>query len=582
MSRKRGNRLLSLLMITMLFVSAYTGTAQAKWNVKVSNVDYYVEMDNAYDVFICNKESIGSAPGTEYYMTYTVESMKVAEYRQQGIVGANNAKQRYPYASEESSGGVYKFDLAQNKMLVEGYTYFLKFVVTENGFEYKAAWAEDEENQSRYIEFEHTYEEGNKNLEYFGIGLCDAGMTGKLTRIRFYDKYGNDLGVQLAPGSSAIVGREKPLSKDTEVGHTYQITVKNGVNVAISNKRVPTGNKVYMEYKVKSSDTHIYQTGGILSNAPEAGYPYSSGQFIYEQYEYNPETAGNGSLLTPGAEYLVIFEKKEDTLEVTAQRTLNGKSDMITFPLTYGTFYKDAQYYSLWFGEDTKFPVNFVLTDFKCYDQNKNNLSVQSNSLQCEIIHYGELEDYSGCEAMYYCENDDTLYALYEDKALKYTEAGVTRNGEYKIEDGVITIHVMGKDMTYDYLYHYFKNEEGKTYERLHTYRVMFETGAGSKVEEQTLSAENGYVVMRPAEPTCEGNIFEGWYTSDGEKYEFGTLETESLTLYAKWAETEYADGSISGNDMTPYLVMAGAILILLISAAGSIVIIKRGKKHGE
>jgi hypothetical protein len=68
-----------------------------------------------------------------------------------------------------------------------------------------------------------------------------------------------------------------------------------------------------------------------------------------------------------------------------------------------------------------------------------NNLGVQFNSPSgpVEIIHYGELLDYSGCEAMYYSKESESIIALYGDKTAKVTRDGKTQNITYVIEEDV-------------------------------------------------------------------------------------------------------------------------------------------------
>ena len=566
-----------LLIAFLMPITTYA--AKDVWNVEISDVDYYVELDKSTDVFICNKKSIGSEVGTEYYMTYTVESMAVKEYRQQGIIGTNVPTQSYPYVTGELGGGLYKYDVA-NKMLVEGNTYFLKFVVTKDGYKYRAAWAKDA--KSKYIEFEQEYGEVKTDLGYFGLWLGDMEMSGKLTKVRFYDKKGNDLGAQITASRNATVYRETPISKDNQVEHSYKITLEDARNVAISNNRVATSDKVYLEYKVESSNSHVYQSGVILSNAPKAGYPYENGYLWYEQLEHDPKKVGNGPLLVPGAEYLLVFEKREDALSVTIQQSYKGKVSEISFPMEYGTYYKDAEYFSIWMGAGDEFPINCVLTDVKCYDSNKNNLGVQCNQV-CKIEHFGELEDYSGCEAMYYCEKDSSLYALYADKVFKHTADSKTTEGTYRIEDSVITLTQGKQKDIYDFLYLYFKNDSGKQYDRLHTYKAVFETGKGSKVEDQVISAETGYTVMKPTDPTLEGNKFMGWYTKDGNEYDFDTLATDSITLYARWDEVTYADAGVSDmGNILPYVAVGAAVLILIGAVAGGMGMIRRGKRNGS
>ena len=81
-----------LLIVTML---APMNVNAKEWDVKISNVDYAVELQNTRFVYICNQETIGSKVGTEYYMTYTVEGMELDEVEHQGVCGSSVPTQYY-------------------------------------------------------------------------------------------------------------------------------------------------------------------------------------------------------------------------------------------------------------------------------------------------------------------------------------------------------------------------------------------------------------------------------------------------------------------------------------------------------
>jgi uncharacterized repeat protein (TIGR02543 family) len=574
---KRG---FALIIALFTLVSCFAGTAKAQeWDVKRGDTDYYVELNESTNVFICNKGRISSKVGTEYYMTYTVESIEAETFSANGIMGTNQPGVRYPYLdSEDGKKGGLLYYHDTNYMLIEGNTYFVKFTITEDGYKYRLGWAKDDE--AEYIKLRSTAGKVKTDSEYFGIWLGNKKMNGKLTRVRIYDKHGNDLGVQVSPGKHVSVGREETFAKDTKIDHRYTVELKDAYNVAISNKRIATGDKIYMQYKVASSNSKVYQWGAILSDAPKDTYPYLKGQLQYTAVEFNPDIADNGPLLVEGAEYLLIFEKKGDYFDAIVQRTIGGKTTFVGLDTTYGTYDKEAGYFSLWFGGSKELLVNAVLEDFKCYDSNKNNLGIQCNKGGVTITHYGELEDYAGCEAMYYAKEDDSFYALYEDQSLKYTANGSTEKGNYKVRENVLTTNVNGTDNVYDYKYLFFTDEGGKEYQRLQSYKVSFDTKGGSPIETQILNADNGYQVMRPSEPTMKNNTFEGWYTSSGEEFNFDKIVTESVVVYAKWAESDYVEVT-ADIDYMPYIYLGASVLILALAVGACIFMTRRRKTYG-
>lgn len=97
-------------------------------------------------------------------------------------------------------------------------------------------------------------------------------------------------------------------------------------------------------------------------------------------------------------------------------------------------------------------------------------------------------------------------------------------------------------------------------------------------MEEQVVNADNGYIAMRPTDPTLEGKQFEGWYTSEGEQYSFEDIVSKSITLYAKWNETDYVS-SVIEPDYTPYVAVASGALFIILSAVGCVMVIRRRRK---
>ena len=98
-------------------------------------------------------------------------------------------------------------------------------------------------------------------------------------------------------------------------------------------------------------------------------------------------------------------------------------------------------------------------------------------------------------------------------------------------------------------------------------YAVSFLTAGATACAPQTVNA--GEKATKPADPTWEGYTFGGWYTdSDLEnEYDFDTLVTSDLTLYAKWEPNTYTvtlntdGGTINSGSVTGYTYGDGASL---------------------
>ncbi|MGY3751059.1 type I pullulanase [Vagococcus acidifermentans] len=135
-------------------------------------------------------------------------------------------------------------------------------------------------------------------------------------------------------------------------------------------------------------------------------------------------------------------------------------------------------------------------------------------------------------------------------------------------------------------------------------YDVVFDSNGGSKVPSQKVS-ENEKAV-KPVDPTKDGYDFAGWFMEKEftNAFDFDSLITEKLTLYAKWEKqqestasqektdnTNQADGQSpdkgkekpvigflpkTGEQHTAYLMMGGIVLV----AAVCFIIYTKRKKH--
>ena len=62
-------------------------------------------------------------------------------------------------------------------------------------------------------------------------------------------------------------------------------------------------------------------------------------------------------------------------------------------------------------------------------------------------------------------------------------------------------------------------------------------------------SVITGSPVTEPESPSKQGYVFDGWYTSDGVKWDFSDLVQQDMTLYARWVhELVYTSAPSSGQ----------------------------------
>ncbi len=68
------------------------------------------------------------------------------------------------------------------------------------------------------------------------------------------------------------------------------------------------------------------------------------------------------------------------------------------------------------------------------------------------------------------------------------------------------------------------------------TYLITFDSGDGTAIASQIV-VEGGLAEVPEADPTLTYYIFKGWYTADGDLFDFSTEIYEFVNLYAKWEE---------------------------------------------
>ena len=284
--------------------------------------------------------------------------------------------------------------------------------------------------------------------------------------------------------------------------------------------------------------------------------------------------------MEPGCDYIIEITREKTDYKVVVQKTKGKNTEVFVLSRSSGDYKTDYDYVSLWFGTGER-RATLHLTDFLIYDSNRNNLGIQTN-VDSIIKHTGELEDYSGCEATYYCKKNKSFIALYEDLTMKFTSGNSTVVTQYRVSKNVLTADFSSGQKKYKYLFKRITDDENNVYERLFTYKVQFVTGSDTEIPVQILSNETGYQAAKPTDPKLEGCKFEGWVTSDEKDFDFNQVIVESTTLYAKWSGDGgkvFTAANWGGSQWLRYGSIVFAAVVLAAGICFGLIFIKKGLK---
>lgn len=96
----------------------------------------------------------------------------------------------------------------------------------------------------------------------------------------------------------------------------------------------------------------------------------------------------------------------------------------------------------------------------------------------------------------------------------------------------------------------YYANDSGRLFKLAgaESWRVAFDAQGGSYVAPRYVAKNK--MVSEPAAPTRDGYTFLGWYTAEGEKWDFAKdVVTADMTLYAKWTKNAVTPGGNGGSN---------------------------------
>lgn len=573
---KTRKRILALAFCAMFLFGSVS--VQAEEKITPSKEKYEVQIEDANHVFIGNEKKVDWNVGDKYFLTYTVDKVTYDKTTQSGVIATTDNTSEYPH----TKGGM-KYSNAGSLLCEEGWTYFFRFEVTEDGLKTVVAKAKGQENE--YIRLPSVYGKLTEEYPYFGVWMSETGkVSAKLTYVRCYDEKGNNLGVHGNKNQGVSVINTTIMTPNKSVQHSYSFSVDKVNRFAFGSLRSTDSDVIYLEYTINNVEAKdVTQSGAIMTNKPKEVYPHSADGYL--NYSMHRDEATACLLMDEGAKYIIRFERQEDTFEVLVKRTLKGKDTYFSFRHFYGKYKPDYGYVTAWFGEMCSLTADF--TNVKCYDAKGNNLAIQSNQ-GVNIKHFGPLEDYSECEAVYYCKEKDTFITLDDECNARMWVDGAegADMGTYSIRQAVLTLEIGEYKEDFDYVYTSFKDADDNTYVRLEESTVTFRSRfmGGEVIQTMQTKPENGYKVEKPSDPKERGLTFTSWKTGEDKEYDFDDVVMGNMDLYATWdGEGEFTLTSILEKGINPALCIAGSISVALLAGTiVGVVLICRRKKHGK
>lgn len=361
----------------------------------------------------------------------------------------------------------------------------------------------------------------------------------------------------------------------------YAIVLNDAANVFIGNKTPMSGavgTKVFLTYTVyKVNSNYATQDGVIATTRPGEKYPSTYGCQLW---------SSGTRLFQEGYTYIFRLERTEEGFTYQALKMKDDKVANIQF--TKGDATNDEfPFYGIWTGGTKEHTVNAVLTHVRCYDENGNDLGLKTNKDPSVVKFYedGEEDDYTDVKGGYYCEENDTLLVLDENKVAYIDNRTEGIEIDYKLMYGTqLTLSYPEGKENWDYSYLKLTDGEDNVYRRLQDAKVTFINGKETIVEE--VNADNRYRVEKPEDPTKEGDTFLGWYLGNDTEYKFDGAITESITLYAKWRDGdghEYlAVNRAIDFDFEPIIAISLSVLVLAGLITGYIMLIKKRRNRNE
>lgn len=266
MMKRKLRKGIVLLICVVLFCGSTVWAADEQ--VKLSNVEYAVSLNEAVEVFIGNKEPVSGVVGSKVFLTYTVEKITKNAATNDGVVAATTNKGKYPYAN----GGM-RYWASGSKLFEEGWTYVYRFERTTEGFEYTVAKMKGD--IVRTIKFTKPEGSPDGQFQYFGIwtgGAKDHIVSGVLSHVRCYDENGNDLGISASKSGMVTAKTSGEPADYAEVAEGYYCKA-NDTAIVLTKEKV--AHKLTKDVAEEVPYSIYYDTQLTLA--------YKDGKEIYER-----------------------------------------------------------------------------------------------------------------------------------------------------------------------------------------------------------------------------------------------------------------------------------------------------------
>jgi len=194
--------------------------------------------------------------------------------------------------------------------------------------------------------------------------------------------------------------------------------------------------------------------------------------------------------------------------------------------------------------------------------------SVTQNMTLTADWEYDEISNnnYTLYEGNYYCADSKQMLVLSGDKtAALSTESFsyvILTSGELVLNLGGTTSSALISTIRIIY--------QEKEFYKLTSFIVNFETYLPESVEPQNING-GSYKATKPEDLHRKDYVFEGWTTADGTLFDFDTVITSSMTLYAKWSDIGAQEPTEPSPPVDTTLKLVAIIAGLTVSTLAAI-----------